>query len=174
MGEHGMWFHDQSVQEELIHIPLIVRFPGDRWAGRRVGTPVSLVDLGPTIFEFAIGASMERLSSGISLLPLIERDQPEVDRMRVVSVRHNVKKYSRENRERRGDLNVVVRHGRWKGVLNADIGVFELYDLERDPGERHEMAGKHRGRAKRMRDFAASWLRRNRDCSSAGRGITGR
>ncbi len=168
MGEHGMWFHDQSVEEELIHVPLIMRFPGEAVAGRRIGTPVSLVDLGPTILDLLTGSGWE--SDGRSLMPLIRVDETvDAPRPRVVSVRHNLKKYTEENRKRRGDLNVVVREGRWKGVLNVDIDGFELFDIEKDPHESHDVAMMHRRRSSRLREVATSWLSRYRENLSADR-----
>jgi arylsulfatase A-like enzyme len=46
--EHGQWFHGRSLFDELIHIPLIVKFPGQKDAGRRVSQQVQGVDVLPT------------------------------------------------------------------------------------------------------------------------------
>src|SRR5882672_1253582 len=35
-GDHGNWTHGTSLYDELVHIPLLVKFPGGRGAGRRV------------------------------------------------------------------------------------------------------------------------------------------
>lgn len=47
--EHGGLEHGHTLYDELLRIPLIVRAPG--LAPRRVPTPVSLVDLTPTVLE---------------------------------------------------------------------------------------------------------------------------
>src|SRR5262249_42822488 len=48
LGEHDYYFqHGWFPYEESLHVPLIVRFPGI--APRRVGGPVSLVDVLPTV-----------------------------------------------------------------------------------------------------------------------------
>ena len=70
--EHGGWTHGQSLYEELVRVPLLVRAPaGGPGRGRRVEAPVSLVDLAPTILDLAGVASGARVS-GRSLVPLLE------------------------------------------------------------------------------------------------------
>ncbi len=51
MGEHGMWFK-RTFHEWSARVPLIVRRPGRR-AGHRVPQVVSLVDLFPTLLDWA-------------------------------------------------------------------------------------------------------------------------
>ncbi|MFO8009070.1 MAG: sulfatase [Candidatus Brocadiia bacterium] len=47
--EHGSWDHSKNLFVEKLMIPLIVKLPGGRLGGRRVGGLVSHVDLAPTI-----------------------------------------------------------------------------------------------------------------------------
>jgi arylsulfatase A-like enzyme len=47
--DHGGWLHGRTVFDELIRVPLVVKFPGQRWAGRRIGQQVQTVDVLPTI-----------------------------------------------------------------------------------------------------------------------------
>jgi arylsulfatase A-like enzyme len=49
--DHGLWLHGRSLFDELIRIPLVVKFPGNRWAGRRVAEQVQGVDVVPTVLE---------------------------------------------------------------------------------------------------------------------------
>lgn len=46
--EHGGVLHSRTQYQELLHVPLIVRGPGVP-AGLRIATPVSLVDVAPTV-----------------------------------------------------------------------------------------------------------------------------
>jgi len=48
--EHGQFLHN-SIYREVVHVPLIVRLPGGRHAGRRVGGIARLVDLTPTLLD---------------------------------------------------------------------------------------------------------------------------
>jgi arylsulfatase A-like enzyme len=52
-GEHGGLDHGRTVYEELLHVPLIVKYPGLRDAGTRSESLVSTVDVAPTILEIA-------------------------------------------------------------------------------------------------------------------------
>ena len=160
MGEHGMWQHDQSVYEELIRVPLIIHFPHDEFAGRRVSEPVSLVDVLPTVMDYLNQPELSRGARGTSLLPIIHGAAGgATGRLKVTAMRHNQKKYYRLNKERRGDLNIVVRQGMWKGIWNAEVGTFELYDLADDPAESENLSVKEAERTEQMRAFAQSWLR---------------
>lgn len=49
--DHGQWLHGRSVFDELVRIPLVVKFPGGEYAGRRVPQQVQEIDLLPTILE---------------------------------------------------------------------------------------------------------------------------
>jgi hypothetical protein len=78
LGEHGViGTSPRRVHEELIHLPLILRFPGSTDAGCRVSALTQPVDLMPTILDF-IGLSVPA-NHGQSLLPLV---RGEIDRVR--------------------------------------------------------------------------------------------
>jgi hypothetical protein len=50
-GEHGLRFHARSLYNAVVRVPLVMRVPGT--AARRVATPVSLVDVMPTLLDLA-------------------------------------------------------------------------------------------------------------------------
>ena len=157
-GEHQGWLHDQSVYEELLHVPLLIRFPGDRHAGLRVATPVSILDVLPTLSELLGKRDFPTSMRGHSLLPILEGDDSDFDGLRVMAVRHNRKKYTRAWKQQRGDLNVALRDGSWKGIYNAEIGSIELYDLATDPAEQNDRSADQPARAKAMRRAAVQAL----------------
>jgi arylsulfatase A-like enzyme len=155
LGDHGGWQHDQSAYEELIHVPLIVRFPKDEYAGQRISHPVSLVDVMPTILDAVKCPLDQPPMSGRSLLPLIRGEAEFGMEMRVVSIRNNMKKYFKPYKESRGDLNVVVRNGDLKAIFNVEPGTVELYDLKNDPGETQDLAQVRSAEANELARFAA-------------------
>jgi arylsulfatase A-like enzyme len=55
LGEHDYVGHGRHLYENILHVPLIFRLPGKIVAGRVIHTPVSLVDLAPTILDVALG-----------------------------------------------------------------------------------------------------------------------
>jgi arylsulfatase A-like enzyme len=64
--EHGKIFHGNTLFEELIHVPLILRLPGVIPAGRRIKDNVSQVDLMPTVLRL-LGVPQPEGLQGIDL-----------------------------------------------------------------------------------------------------------
>ncbi len=71
LGERGLWYK-MSFLEPSAHVPLVIWSP-KRFAARRVGEPVSLADLLPTIADIANGGStkLARAVDGRSLHSLL-------------------------------------------------------------------------------------------------------
>jgi hypothetical protein len=71
MGENNVWFyHALTVTPDLIHVPLIIKFP-DNGVNKIIDTHVSHLDIMPTVLEL-IGYDLNDLSlQGKSLLKLI-------------------------------------------------------------------------------------------------------
>lgn len=78
LGEHGVlgecrpWLH-----EEVVHLPLLMRFPDGREAGRRVAALTQPVDLAPTLLDF-LGIALPEGLHGHSLLPLARGEAEKV------------------------------------------------------------------------------------------------
>ena len=116
-AEHGLYVHCQ-VYEECCHIPLIVKFPHGRFAGRRVSGLVQLADLRPTILDI-VGLSDDGQADGQSVVTLLESKSAP----RAVAYTQN-------------GLCQAVRTRDTKLVRNLEReGLHELYDLEEDPAE---------------------------------------
>ena len=77
--EHGKLRHGNSLFEEVLHVPLIMRLPGVIPAGKRVAGNVSQVDLMPTALGLLKVASPTQVQ-GIDLSPAILSDQPVPER----------------------------------------------------------------------------------------------
>jgi arylsulfatase A-like enzyme len=75
LGDHGESQHGIFLYRESIRVPLTIKLPGSEKKGKRVKTPVGLVDLLPTIAQLA-GATPPAGLSGESLLPIIEGREP--------------------------------------------------------------------------------------------------
>jgi len=153
LGDHGGWQHDQSLYQELVHVPLLVKLPGGAHAGKVIDTPVSLVDLLPTVLEVARVKPPKELA-GRSLLELCRASRPPAPRPRIVAMRANERKFYRPYKEARGDRNVAVRWGDWKAIHNLELGTLELYDLASDPLERRDLARERPDVAEKLLRFA--------------------
>ncbi len=127
-GEHGMW-RKSNFYEQSARIPLMMAWPGHLPEGARIPGVVSLVDLSATLVDVA-GASPITPLDGTSLLSLARgEDQEWKDEAFAEYLAHGVA----------GPM-AMLRRGRFKLNYSLDDEV-ELYDLESDPGEFHDLAG---------------------------------
>ncbi len=77
LGEHRLWLHEQYLHNELVHVPLIIRYPKHFPAAQR-SDPVQLIDLFPTM-EALTGRSLNtgrEHRRGVSLLEPGPLDRP--------------------------------------------------------------------------------------------------
>lgn len=158
-NDHGAYIHGQSLYQELIHVPLLIKLPDAAHAGQRVAHPVSLVDLMPTIMDVLGRPDLLHGARGTSLMPLVRGEkQPVADEIIVTSVRINIKKFYKPWAETRGNTNVAMRMADWKGIWNKDHDTIELYNLADDPGEQRNRAADRHELAQRMREHATRFF----------------
>jgi arylsulfatase A-like enzyme len=157
--EHQGWAHSHSLYNEVIQVPLFIKFPGSRYKGEQIRDCVGLIDVLPTIMDYFRIRSNPRVD-GLSLMPLVKEEK--WNRQQVMSsttvgwlVRHippklsiikdhfkliyNVR-YSDEDRE----------YFREFGSLPA-VDEIQLFDLKNDRLEISVLTGKERVR--RMNPF---------------------
>lgn len=145
-ADHGEEFfgrgwlgHTRTLYEEVIRVPLIIRVPGSGGRSRTVGAPVSLVSLAPTILDYLGIAAPDAGFQGPSLRPLIDG----VAGVDLPPVRSEVR-FIVLNSENVLAEKVAFKHalidGRYKLIKDFREQSYELYDLERDPGERQNLA----------------------------------
>jgi arylsulfatase A-like enzyme len=69
LGEHGFYFcHGNLAYQEQVAIPLLVKLPGNREAGRVLADPVEGVDLAPTVLR-VLGLQGAMPTEGREILP---------------------------------------------------------------------------------------------------------
>ncbi|MFB6089213.1 MAG: sulfatase, partial [Candidatus Aenigmatarchaeota archaeon] len=68
--EHGHIGHGLGLQEVLVNIPLLIKFPNNRFEGKNIEEPVSLKDIFPTISDLTGYESRDL--KGISLIDIIK------------------------------------------------------------------------------------------------------
>ncbi len=144
--EHGKMGHGHSLFNEEIRIPLLIRLP-DQTGARRVQSPVSLLDLYPTILE-AVGIDLPSETAGASLLPQL--------RGRDVEARAAFTELDRGDRKQRS----LTLDG-WKLYRSEAPTKFErLFDLERDAAEKEDRSASEPGRLREMRRRLTQWEQR--------------
>jgi arylsulfatase A-like enzyme len=133
--EHQRLLHGHSPHEEQIHVPLLVRPPPALAfeSGAR-SSPVSLVDLMPTLLDLA-ALPIPAHCRGRSLVPAMRGEE---DGTAAVLVETGGE---RALRTRNGKLIVRGAGGRIGRDSDTEAGVsIEYYDLVADPGERRNLA----------------------------------
>jgi arylsulfatase A-like enzyme len=117
-GEHGkVGLHSHTLFDELLWVPLVIRFPGSEFAGERVDQQVRSIDIPPTIAA-AVGLPVPEQFSGIDLRELLS--SKAVGELVAVS---------RLDFPPEHPGTTSARTKRWKLIQG------ELHDLLHDPGE---------------------------------------
>ncbi|MBI1917784.1 MAG: sulfatase [Planctomycetes bacterium] len=151
LGERGMadkWLP----YEESIRVPLIVFDPRLPQAerGRKVARMALNIDLAPTLFDYG-GVKVPKGMQGQSLRPLVRGQRPQW-RTEWFYEHHTLPKIIPPSE--------AVRTERWKYIRwdGVDPAIEELYDLEKDPQEEHNLATQP-GHAKTVRQLRERWSR---------------
>ncbi len=125
-GEHGSMGHGRSLHQEVLRVPLVIAAPG-MLAPTEVKTPVSLLDIAPTVLDL-LGLAPTQSQRGVSLVARARAaaagDAPdpaelarpifgEVDRVERTPIRQ-----------------VSVRRNRAAAIFDLNANVTRCYDAE--------------------------------------------
>jgi N-acetylglucosamine-6-sulfatase len=121
-GEHRVGGGKMYVYEELIHVPLAIRYPPLITTSRIDSTLVANIDLAPTLYELA-GIPIPADVDGLSLLPLLRGQTLERDKLIIEA-------WPKPNRD--SPPYLAVRTERYLYV-ETEGDRFELYDMDKDP-----------------------------------------
>ena len=154
IGSHRIFNKGFQMYEETHRIPLIVRDPDSSTPGDVINSFVSHVDLFDTICDYA-NISNDTKTDGFSLTGL-SNDQNNNARDSIFSEFHGYEPCLTSIR--------MVRTKQWKYVYNP-FSVDELYDVESDPHEIHNLAPRigHKAVLKRMKERMIEWMRATDD-----------
>ena len=134
MGEHG-WFDKRFMYEESLRTPLIMRLPKGFDLRGDIGEMVQNIDYAPTFLELA-GVDIPEAIHGVSLVPLLQGEHPASWRD---ALYYHYYEYPAEHSVKR---HYGIRTDRYKLIhFYNDIDVWELYDLQEDPTEMHNLYG---------------------------------
>jgi arylsulfatase A-like enzyme len=153
--DHGsMEGHQWTLYDEVLRVPLILRFPDGRHAGRRVAELVQTVDLAPTLLS-AIGVEAPAAFEGVDLLPLLDGGPPP-------------RRFA-FSQLKRFNVRFAVQDTRWKLIRTVNTGAnsfgvpvtpgFELYDLATDPDEQRNLFSPRESAVRRLAPVLRRWIR---------------
>ena len=130
----------RSLYEGGIRMPMVVRWPGKVPAGVVSDCIWTFVDFMPTAADIA-GTSPPDNMDGMSILPTLLGRKQEPHEMIYW--------------EFHSPFHQAVRMGKFKGVRFGTAEPLELYDINADPGERNNIAARHKDVVGKMEAFLA-------------------
>ena len=143
LGDHGEQQHSILLYREAIQVPLFVKLPQNRMAGKSVDAPAQLIDLFPTVTSL-LGLTPREPHAGTSLAALAESH---------AAPRHIY-----------AESQYARLHFGWsslRSLTDARLQLIEsakkneLYDLASDPAERRDLANDRRRDVASMREALA-------------------
>jgi arylsulfatase A-like enzyme len=130
---------------ELIHVPMMIRHPEGRGAGKTTDYFTQTQDVAPTLLA---GATVRRPSfmDGVNLLPLLDGQKRRMRRRTYVTGAYS--------------SIVFARDRRWSYMSDNQNDDPRLYDHKRDPRELRDVSGRSPGQVHKM---YAGMVRRDND-----------
>jgi arylsulfatase A-like enzyme len=149
-GEHGLMDHFLGfVYQELVHIPLLIKYPGQRTPNRSDDL-VSQVDFVPTVLEL-VGVKPNAGLQGRSLLQPVPSSGPVVFSQGTRSGNVGI------GNPRFAGLRRAIFSGPLK-LIDWTSGSPELYDLASDPREEHNLYESDSPRATELAQQLRGWI----------------
>lgn len=130
----GLRGHKRDLYEGGIRTPFIVKWPGKVKSGSRNAFMGAFWDMMPTLTEIA-GAPKPPYTDGVSMVPTLTGKGRQAQHPYLYWEFHE------------DSGTQAVRMGKWKGfrkgVAKDAHAPLELYDLDKDPAEQHNVAASH-------------------------------
>lgn len=127
-GSHGLWAKGLPSFREAYHVCAMMGGAGIKNPGRLENALVSLADFAPTFLELA-GVAVPQQMVGRSLASFLTDERPENWRDYC---------YTQTNGNEIYGIQRAIWNRKWKYVFNS-FDYDELYDLEKDPLEMHNL-----------------------------------
>ena len=125
-GDRKMMDKHYVMYDEVVHVPLVIRYPQLIEKGKRCsGFVTNMLDLVPTILEM-VGAPVPDGLDGISLMPYLKQETEESIR-KYAMVTYNGQQFGLYTQR-------MIRNEKYKYVWNP-TDIDELYDMQNDPCE---------------------------------------
>jgi arylsulfatase A-like enzyme len=147
--DHECFFDHHGIYDTVLHVPLIIRYPGTVPAGRRVSGFNQHKDLVPTLLDLA-GVDPGIAFDGKSLMPMARGEAPSYDSEFYLT-----------------ECTWMRKHGwrtpEWKLMIALEPDFHfkppvELYNLVQDPDENHNLAEREPEVVALLRRRMEAWI----------------
>jgi arylsulfatase A-like enzyme len=171
--EHGWTAHGQSLYQELTHGIFVMWNPKLIPTPKRVGDPVQLIDVMPTVLDL-LGLKSPDMVQGQSLAALA-KGQPFQRRGALMTSRY-ASPHARGMVPENGTDTVALLDANWKLIYRdkgkeVKMNKVELYDRRTDRAEQKNVAADHPQEVDRMMTEIGKWLDAEKQLKSLlGRG----
>ncbi len=134
LGDHG-WFDKRFMYEESLRMPFLVRYPKEIKPRSTTDDIVVNIDFAPTFLDYA-GVAVPGDIQGVSMRPVLRGKAPSDWRE---AMYYHYYEYPGAHMVKR---HYGVRTQRYKLIrFYHDIEAWELFDLQKDPHELHNVYG---------------------------------
>lgn len=128
--EHGRIDHGHSLYEELVRVPLLIKFPG-QYQGSRIDQQVGSIDIMPTILEILginIDKNIQNKISGKSLFSVMSGTKDERSYFLETDYRYSI------------FLRGLRTFDSWKIIMNTESSEKEIFDINNDESETKDLS----------------------------------
>lgn len=141
IGEHNLMFHIWSLYDNLVRVPLLIKYPRDIGKSGSIDDVVQNIDLLPTILELLdrkdekayeqlqgnslLDASFQRREPGIAVSELIKPFGPDK-----IAYRSQLSQY---------DRRLLSVRSKNRKFIHSSRGDHEFYELKKDPAEQENI-----------------------------------
>lgn len=137
LGERGMQGHANSLYEQVVHVPLIVRYPPRVPAGVRISRQVSLRDLALTMIDLS-AVKGETGLGGASLAPLWASTASGPATSEALQELGRVPRPGPTHRNAKGSMYALADDS--LHIIKSGDGRIEIFNYRQDPAEERDLA----------------------------------
>ena len=138
LNDHWQWRHGPFLFDEVVHIPMIWRVPGITPAGRGSTALVEQVDIMPTILTLC-GLPLPDTVQGVPILEVLTEPDTAPGKEAVLLQERQAPDLKVRNIPPEDITQIGLRTRQWKFIQYVGRDMGELYDLENDPREYHNL-----------------------------------